>query len=373
MTAMINPDMQDKIRRQLTEKQQDALLVYSAGTMLMLNPSYLLYLTGVRPAGQSAAIVTRDGQARFLVQPAWDRARVAARTWIHDVRGSSNLCRDLISVVRELCPSGRLAGVGLSDMPEDLYAALEAESAPVSGHEMVECIAREKSPAELAGIRNLARIADAGFNAMLEHARPGVREFELAARIEEAMLQEGADDNFILVNAGPHNHEMHEPTDRTLESGDLVLGEISPGQEGQYVQLCRTIVLGEPTPELLRAYDMLLAALHAALAQVRAGAPAGLMAKAMNGVISKAGYAKFCYPPYMRARGHGFGVGSIAPGGAIDDGTTKPFEAGQVVVVHPNQYLEETGYLACGEGVLVTADGFERLAHTETRLYRGVA
>ena len=32
----------------------------------------------------------------------------------------------------------------------------------------------------------------------------------------------------------------------------------------------------------------------------------------MNRVISAAGYAEFCYPPYMRARGHGFGVGSIA-------------------------------------------------------------
>lgn len=41
----------------------------------------------------------------------------------------------------------------------------------------------------------------------------------------------------------------------------------------------------------------------------------------------------------------------------------------QVVAVHPNQYLPETGYLACGETVLVTETGVERLAGTETRLY----
>jgi hypothetical protein len=40
-----------------------------------------------------------------------------------------------------------------------------------------------------------------------------------------------------------------------------------------------------------------------------------------------------------------------------------------VVVVHPNQYLPATGYLACGETVLVTPTGADRLSRTETRLY----
>ena len=41
----------------------------------------------------------------------------------------------------------------------------------------------------------------------------------------------------------------------------------------------------------------------------------------------------------------------------------------EVIIVHPNQYLPETGYLTCGESVLVTDTGFERLAETETKLY----
>ena len=61
----------------------------------------------------------------------------------------------------------------------------------------------------------------------------------------------------------------------------------------------------------------------------------------------------------MRARGHGFGVGSIAPGAVIDDETTVSFERDQIVVVHPNQYIPETGYLACGETFLVTEAGAE--------------
>jgi Xaa-Pro dipeptidase len=86
-------------------------------------------------------------------------------------------------------------------------------------------------------------------------------------------------------------------------------------------------------------------------------------------MISEAGYGEYCVPPYMRARGHGFGVGSIAPGGLIDVETTVNFEKGQIVVVHPNQYIPEVGYLACGESVIITETGIERLQKTETKLY----
>jgi len=86
-------------------------------------------------------------------------------------------------------------------------------------------------------------------------------------------------------------------------------------------------------------------------------------------VISDAGYGEYCYPPHMRARGHGFGAGSIAPGGVIDDDTTALLEKNQVVVIHPNQYLPETGYLACGETYLITEDSYDKLSKTETKLY----
>ncbi len=37
-------------------------------------------------------------------------------------------------------------------------------------------------------------------------------------------------------------------------------------------------------------------------------------------------------------------------------------EEDMVFVVHPNQYLPETGYLLCGEPVRVTATGYESLS-----------
>ncbi len=139
--------------------------------------------------------------------------------------------------------------------------------------------------------------------------------------------------------------------------------------EGQFIQLCRTVVLGEPTPLLRQEYEILVRALEETLLEVKAGVSAAVIAKAMNRVISEAGYAEYCYPPHMRARGHGFGAGSIAPGGAIDEDTKANLERDQVVVIHPNQYLPEVGYLACGETYLITDTGVEGLSETETKLY----
>ncbi len=230
-------------------------------------------------------------------------------------------------------------------------------------------MARVKTKKEIEKVRKTARIADIGFKTFLEYARVGIREYELSAEMEFAMRKAGADDNFTLLSSGKHSYAMHLPTDKRLEKGGIILGEITPLCEGQFIQLCRTVVLGKPSPVLAEKYDMLLESLEQALKAIKSGNPASLISKNMNKVISDAGYAKYCYPPYMRARGHGVGVGSIAPGGTIDDDSKEMLRSQQVIIVHPNQYLPETGYLACGETVMVTDTGLERLAKTETKLH----
>ena len=81
-------------------------------------------------------------------------------------------------------------------------------------------------------------------------------------------------------------------------------------------------------------------------------------AKAIDKVLSAEGYAEFCVPPHIRRRGHGLGHGSNAPGDVAPANETI-LQEDMVFVVHPNQYLPETGYLLCGEPVRVTATGVE--------------
>ena len=353
----------------INRKGLSGLIIYSGGTCSILAPSYLHYFCGCRSMGRGAAVLSKTGKLALLVEPSWDAERVSARSWIKDVRGTSNFKGDLARLLRRFALTGPVGVVGSAEMTEEVYVAASVVAELQPADLIIEEMAREKTEEEMEIIYDTARIADIGFEAFYESARPGMREYELVAEMEFVMRAAGAEDSFILLSSGPHNEEMHEPTDRRLKAGDIIIGEITPVREGQFMQLCRTVVLGQPAPIVKEKYDMLLHAFRESLAAIKPGVEASAMSKAMNRVISEVGYAKYCYPPYMRARGHGFGVGSLRPGGAVDDDTKLAFEKQQVVVVHPNQYLPETGYLACGESVLVTDGGAERLAKTETKLY----
>ena len=354
----------------IKNKGLDGLIIYSSGAFHFLKPNQLHYFSEWRPMGpHNAAVVSKSGDVVLLVSPAWDLGRTSKKTWIKDVRGTTNFSGELAGVLKELNLAGAVGVAGTGEMPIEIYQGIVDVANPVPADDIPEEIARAKTAEDEAIARRTGRIADVGFNAFLEHARPGIREYELVGEMEFAMRSAGAQDNFTLVSSGRHNYAMHAPSDKRLAAGDIVIGEISPVCEGQVIQICRTVVLGEADALLKDKYKMLVHALEASEKQIKPKTPASAMSLAMNKVISDAGYAKYCYPPYMRARGHGFSLGSITPGATIDDKTKANFEKGQVIVVHPNQYLPETGYLACGESVLVTENGYERLLETETKLY----
>ncbi len=354
----------------MNQRNLNGLIIYSNGICNILRPSYLLYFSGSKLMGpRNAAVVSKSGAVALLVDPPWDSLRVSERSWIKDVQGGRDFVKDLIGIMRRLKISGPVGLVGSREMTQEVYSGIKKEVSVQISDDIIEEIAKEKTAEEIALIRKTARIADVGSEAFVNSARVGIREYELAAELEYAMRSAGADDIFILMSSGRHNVEMHEPTDRRLTGGDIVIGEISPVCTGQFMQLCPTVVIGKPTPILTEKYKILIHALEESLKQMKTGVPASIITTTMNRIFSEAGYAQYCNPPYMRSRGHGFGVGSIAPGGEITDKMQVHLEKHQVVAVHPNQYIPETGYLVCGQTVMVTDSGVERLTKMESKLY----
>lgn len=360
----------EKIIKLMKAQGLQGLIIYSNGICNILRPSYLHYFAEFKPLGsRNAAVVSPSGDVALFVTPSWDAVRAAESSWIADVHGSSDFVGDIRHIIKRLNIRGKVGLVGAGEMIQEVHAAIACMVETVKADDLLEEIAQEKTVKELDLIRKAARIADIGADAFVKSARKGIREYELVAELEYAMRSAGADDIFILLSSGGHNDEMHEPTDRRLQEGDIVIGEISPVCDGQFMQLCRTVVLGAPSPVLLEKYGILIRALEASLQQMRSGVSAAGITVAMNRIFGEAGYADYCRPPYMRSRGHGFGIGSIAPGAELSDKMQVILGRHQVVAVHPNQYIPETGYLACGETVLITDTGVERLAGTETKLY----
>lgn len=354
--------------RELMEKQGiDILIVYG----IQWKPEYLHYVSNIKLLGIDGCVVLplKEDPILYLSEP-WDIGRAREESWIDQIHYAST------DVITEACTTavklgGKIGIAGFDLLSENqleiVKKFLEEPDQLINKSELLNQAAMVKSEWEVSILRNCAILADHGFQAELNVLREGISEYEITAEIEHSMRSRGADDNFQMIAVGKELTGMNIPREVVCQKGDLVLTEITPliGCITYATQLCRTVKIGPATSLEKEKYDMLIEALDESLKVIKPGVPASEVAKIQNKIIGDAGYADYCCPPYMRARGHNFGLGYID----LSDDNTMLFKSNMVFVVHPNQYIPEIGYLACGETVLVNESGIERLNKMPAKLY----
>jgi Xaa-Pro dipeptidase len=348
----------------------DGLIAASNGLNNFLESNAVYVLSGVRPIGESAVVLDRDGRSTLIVTPSWDGERVAALSSTDETVAADDLAAALAAaVVNHRLDMSRSLSIGLSLLGQGLVARIGSAlgALPQAADELARDLARVRTAEELKAAAHATWIAERGYERLLECARPGMREYELAAEVYCFTKKLGAEDNFLLMSASQHNLAVRAAGERILDVGDIILSEITPCYRGQFAQICRTTVIGKPPPVVREKYAILQDAMSAGLAAGRAGATVADATRAINAVIQKAGYGDYCRPPYMRVRGHGLGITSDRPGDIVDT-NERVLEAGMVFVMHPNQYLPESGYLMCGEPVVVTEQGCRALSAQAAQL-----
>jgi Xaa-Pro aminopeptidase len=354
-----------RVRQATRDRGLEALLVFDSGRHNFLRMNYVAYLTDFISVGpQTLLLLSLDDEPTLFLSPPWDIERAQEESWVKNVQPADRLWNRLRHGI------GKAGLIGREAINVDLHAELvqALKQTPVNAKEIVENMARCKSEFELERLRKAAMIADAGVQALHEQARVGLKEFELAAIVEYQMRFLGAEDNFGMVVASDHNQALHPPTDRVVQPGDIIIGEITPCVGGLFVQICRTMVLGEPAPVVREKYAILKTAMGLGMDAAKTGAPAGDVAVAINGTLCEAGYEKYCRPPFMRVRGHGLGCGSSAPGSLEEENQTA-LEEGMTFIIHPNQYLPETGYLTLGDTVVMTQSKAEPMTRSSWEIY----
>lgn len=355
-----------RIREAMARSNFGGLLVFS--NQLKTEP--LHYVSNHTLLGERAfCYLPIEDQPILFISEAWNQERAATESTLKEVRTLGNDWSKEIAAVCKSC-KGRLGIAGRELLGRLDIAALESALGyeTVSASRFLEDLATIKSPYELTLIREAARMADAGFNRALEVIREGLTDYALGAEIDYAMREMGATDNFQMLAVGKAISGMLLPYGKKVEPEDLLLFEITPanGSVTYTAQLCRTAIFGIPPAGLLQEkYAILIEALEESLKAIKPGVRISEVARIQNQIIGKAGYSEYCQPPYMRARGHGFGLGRID----VDEDATLKFAAGMSLVVHPNQFIPETGYLALGEQVIVTGSGIERLSQTKSKIH----
>jgi Xaa-Pro dipeptidase len=345
----------DACVRLLESRSLDLLVGFGGNIHNFLLCEPTLVLAGFRTIGPTAAVLDRSGKVTLFVSPAWDAAR-AKRTTSAEVLATDDLERSLREFIK--APGERVGFAGSDLMPSGIAGKVVKSlgAGAVDLDVEVREIDRVRTPEELENAKRATEIAEKGYQRLLEFARPGMMEYEFAADILCYMKGLGAEDNFLLINSSTHHSGVAPPSRRIIQEGDLILAEITPSCGWQFSQICRTVSVGKPPQLTLDKFALLDQALQVGLKVAKPGTTVAATANAINQVLIDAGYKDYCGPPYMRVRGHGLGNLSDLPGD-IDSDNQSVLEENMFFVMHPNQYLPETGYMMCGEPVRIAKDG----------------
>jgi Xaa-Pro aminopeptidase len=346
------------VRRVMEAEKLDALVAAASAAHSVGRNDPVFHLSGHRPLGPSLIVVRADGTTRLIAAPAYDAERMRERSRASDFVATDDPVREMQATLRGVAPAA-IGTVNLGGMPREIARRLDRA---LDGAKPVDrpfhAATAAKTDEEIENARESTHIAELGYKHLLEVGRAGMRECDLALELRHYMEDLGADDNFLMFNASPHNHAVQASSTREIAKGDVILAEITPSYRGQFTQICRTVSVGTPSNVLADKYALVVAAMKEGIAAVKPGVPIGEACAAIDKVLSAEGYAQYCKPPYIRRRGHGLGFGSMLPGDVATDNPVV-LEPNMFFVVHPNQYIPETGYLLCGEPVRVTAGGHE--------------
>ena len=143
-----------------------------------------------------------------------------------------------------------------------------------------------------------------------------------------------------------------------FDSGAMVAAEFNARYAGYHGQICRTLILGDPTSKQKKIHETVVSAHERMLSLTKPGITAEELFDAGMAVIKQAGF------DYSGVRfGHGLGL-SLAEGFSIAPGVRALVEKGTCLVLHPNIALAASGESAIhGDPVMVGEHGAEVLGN----------
>lgn len=170
-----------------------------------------------------------------------------------------------------------------------------------------------KSAAEIALIREGARVADVGGYAIRDAVKEGVREIDVAMAGRDAMEAEIAKsfpdaeyrDTWVWFQSGINTDGAHNPvTGRVLQRGDILSLNTFPMISGYYTALERTMFVKEVDPASLKIWQANVAAHEYGMSLLKPGVSCAEVTHKINEFFQERDLLQYRTFGY----GHSFGV-----------------------------------------------------------------
>lgn len=289
-----------RLRKQRLERAKKQLEKKELGAMLCFDFDNIRYITSTH-VGEWA----RDKMNRYTLLPEgadpilWDPAAAAKREnspWIADrvypsvssMRGSipkqvgrtEQVAKQIKENLEEHGVENEPLGVDIADIP--LIKALEKEGVEVvDGQDAMLDARMVKTEDEIELMKISASLVDGAYEIVARNLKPGIKENELVAKINEYLYNKGSDlvecVNCVSGPRGsPHPHMF---SDRIIRPNELVFLDIMHSFNGYRTCYYRTFSCGEPTEDQIEAYKKAWRWLKNSIDAVEPGATTADVAK----------------------------------------------------------------------------------------------
>lgn len=291
--------------------------------------------------------------------------------WIGDMRvmHSASRAEEVAEVFRDYVRKGT---VGYDQLGLEGFHALRRAAKGVRLVDVGAALADERAVKlgeEVEIMREAAKATEASVRAALGFARPGMREYEIAAEGEYAARRMGAEGMSwsLATFAGPNTGLMtRHDSERAVKSGEFLILGYATIWKAYNTDITATTIIGSPTAPQKRVYTATYDAYQAALRATRPGATTRGLRDAAEEVVDEYGYSRYSFSRIQPVL-HGVGVNVYEPPWAPEPGRDLPTERlkpGHVIAIEPCITLDDNlavGGCRIGETVLVTETGYEPL------------
>ncbi len=172
------------------------------------------------------------------------------------------------------------------------------------------------------------------------------------------LLRRGFRATDTIVSCGAETAMPHRLGEGVLLEGEPIVIDVFPRDErtGYYADMTRTVVRGEPDPEIEEMYNAVKGAQETAENMIRPGISGRDVHLAAAGYLDDCGF-KTDTKGFIHSLGHGVGL-EIHENPALSPAGTKNLVAGNVVTVEPGLYYPGTGGVRLEDIGAVTQEGF---------------
>ena len=319
----------------------------------------LPYLTGYEatPMERLTMLVLPATGEATLVIPELEAPRVEAGPFRLEAWKET---QDPVALIAGLIPVVKTAAVG--DQTWSIFLLRLIEQFPITTFVSATPITRplriRKDADEVAALREAAAATDRVVARLADERFSGRTERQVSQRVSQMTIEEGHDlSSFWIVASGPNGASPHhEPGDRVMERGDLVVVDFG-GKVRRYGSDCtRTFSIGPPTSEQAEVHEAVRQAQEAATASVKPGVTAESVDGVARRLITDSGYGDY----FIHRTGHGIGLETHEHPYLVN-GNSEVLEPGMCFSVEPGIYLPGRFGVRLEDIVTVTDDGVEPL------------